>query len=73
MLASDRDGDGRGDSCDNCPDAANADQADTDQDGTGDACETACIQDFQFGCTYSSDCCSPYSICGDESVCVPPA
>ena len=36
MLASDRDGDGRGDSCDNCPDKPNLDQADADNDGVGD-------------------------------------
>lgn len=35
----DRDGDGVVDSTDNCPDAANADQADTDGDGIGDACD----------------------------------
>jgi hypothetical protein len=28
-----------GDACDNCPGAANPDQADADRDGTGDACE----------------------------------
>lgn len=37
----DTDGDGvNNDGTDNCPDVANADQADADQDGTGDACET---------------------------------
>ena len=35
----DRDGDGIEDAADNCPDTANADQADTDADGIGDACE----------------------------------
>jgi hypothetical protein len=35
----DSDGDGLVDACDNCPNAANADQADTDNDGMGDACE----------------------------------
>jgi hypothetical protein len=39
MLASDRDGDGRGDSCDNCPDRPNLDQADADNDGVGDVCD----------------------------------
>ncbi len=38
MLAPDRDGDGMGDACDNCPDLANPDQKDTDHDGVGDAC-----------------------------------
>ena len=31
-------GDGRGDVCDNCPDAPNPDQGDGDDDGVGDAC-----------------------------------
>lgn len=35
----DSDGDGVGDNGDNCPAAANADQADTDADGAGDACD----------------------------------
>lgn len=37
----DADGDGIPDATDNCPDDANADQADSDGDGTGDACEDA--------------------------------
>jgi TolB protein len=40
-AAPDTDGDGVIDGSDNCPDAANADQADTDGDGTGDACDPA--------------------------------
>jgi len=32
------DGDGVGDSCDNCPWASNTDQADVDADGVGDVC-----------------------------------
>ena len=39
MLASDRDGDQLGDSCDNCADVYNPDQKDTDGDGVGDACD----------------------------------
>jgi len=35
----DADGDGVPDAADNCPAAANADQADTDGDGTGDVCD----------------------------------
>ena len=35
----DSDGDGVADATDNCPDAANADQADFDTDGVGDACD----------------------------------
>ena len=38
---SDSDGDGLADSCDNCPNHANADQADCDDDGLGDVCEIA--------------------------------
>lgn len=35
----DSDSDGFTDHCDNCPNAANPDQADSDHDGTGDACD----------------------------------
>jgi hypothetical protein len=35
----DTDGDGVLDACDNCPDTANADQANADSDSMGDACE----------------------------------
>jgi hypothetical protein len=33
------DGDGVDDHCDNCPLAANSDQADGDNDGIGDVCD----------------------------------
>lgn len=35
----DRDGDGRANDVDNCPDAANPNQEDGDEDGVGDACD----------------------------------
>lgn len=38
---SDRDGDGLADADDNCPDVANADQADSDHDGVGNVCTPA--------------------------------
>jgi hypothetical protein len=37
--AVDNDGDGIHNSCDNCPDTANADQVDVDANNTGDACQ----------------------------------
>jgi len=43
----DTDGDGIGDSCDNCPDDPNPDQADTDNDGVGDVCDN-CPDDPNF-------------------------
>ena len=39
MFFEDLDEDGVGDASDNCPAAANADQADADTDGVGDACD----------------------------------
>jgi len=35
----DRDGDGVGDACDNCPGVSNSSQTDSDGDGVGDACD----------------------------------
>ncbi|MDG2291307.1 MAG: lamin tail domain-containing protein [Phycisphaerales bacterium] len=40
-AAGDSDDDGISDTCDNCPDLANPDQADCDGNGIGDACEIA--------------------------------
>ena len=39
ILAPDQDGDGLGDSCDNCPAVPNPDQKDSDRDAVGDACD----------------------------------
>ncbi|MFO0578105.1 MAG: thrombospondin type 3 repeat-containing protein [Polyangia bacterium] len=39
MLASDKDGDGLGDACDNCADKPNPGQEDMDGDGVGDVCD----------------------------------
>jgi hypothetical protein len=43
ILTPDMDGDGVGDATDNCPAAANPDQADTDGDGIGDVCDLGYI------------------------------
>jgi len=47
----DSDRDGVGDTCDNCPRAANADQTDSDGDGIGDACPRE-----RFACRADGDC-----------------
>ena len=39
VKSKDKDGDGRPDTCDNCPNIPNPDQADSDNDNVGDACE----------------------------------
>jgi len=47
-FASDADGDGIRAVCDNCPNAANANQSDADHDGIGDACDVcAATSDVQ--------------------------
>lgn len=43
-YSDDADGDGQGDTSDNCPFSANRDQADTDNDGVGDGCDNCSIQ-----------------------------
>jgi len=48
----DYDGDGVLDSCDNCPEIANADQADYDGDGIGDSCD-GCIDFWGNDCANS--------------------
>ncbi len=45
-CATDLDGDGASDSCDNCPAAANPGQEDGDGDGVGDACQVTGIIDI---------------------------
>jgi hypothetical protein len=45
FIDGDADGDGRVLPADNCPRAANADQADADRDGVGDACDN-CLAEF---------------------------
>ena len=44
-LSRDREHDGFGDSCDNCPNTYNPTQADVDHDGRGDACDN-CPNDY---------------------------
>ncbi|MBF0371605.1 MAG: hypothetical protein HQL52_19385 [Magnetococcales bacterium] len=64
----DRDGDGVSDSLDNCPDNANANQADADGDDIGDACDAAStvwIEEYDpmitYDGTWTPTTCSPCS------------
>ncbi|MCP4715247.1 MAG: hypothetical protein GY868_09035, partial [Deltaproteobacteria bacterium] len=50
----DRDGDGAGDPCDNCPDYENDEQNDRDGDGTGDVCD--CFDDLMSENEEAADC-----------------
>ena len=52
----DSDGDGVVDGADNCPNAANADQADADGDGVGDACDPDLIDSDGDGTVDAQDC-----------------
>ena len=53
----DRDNDGIADEDDNCPDIANADQADIDGDGSGDVCDPDQMDTDQDGVVDSADNC----------------
>lgn len=57
VVASDQDGDGRSDSQDNCPSAANPSQDDADGDGLGDQCDPSPMGDSL-----------PAFVTGDEGV-----
>jgi hypothetical protein len=62
----DGDGDGTGDSCDNCPGDYNPDQEDADNDGVGDACDNCinAVNPFQVDCDNDGegDSCDPDSV-----------
>jgi hypothetical protein len=78
--ADDTDGDGVANASDNCPDVANADQADADGNGVGDACEGVapeCVSSEE--CQFTEVCaegicdeveCGNDADCPDDSLCV---
>jgi cysteine-rich repeat protein len=70
-LPPDKDNDGKLDAVDNCPDIANADQADGDGDGVGDVCDNCVLlgnkNQADSDGDGAGDVCDP-AVCGDEEL-----